>query len=143
MKMYPTKIMVAVDGSTASDRAITQALELSAATGSELHMLLVGLISPWTHPDTLSETQFGRLKKESQKRLDQEVEKAKAGGAHAVVAHLRMGRVDTEILRLAEEIEVGLLVVGNRGRESLARVMLGNDSESIVRHAPCSVLVVR
>ncbi|MGC3872596.1 universal stress protein [Halomonas sp. GXIMD04776] len=143
MKMYPTKIMVAVDGSTASDRAITQAVELTAATGSELHMLLVCLISPWTHPDTLSVTQYEKLEQQSQKRLDQEVEKAKAGGAHAVVAHLRMGRVDTEILRLAEEIEVGLLIVGNRGRESLARVLLGNDSESIVRHAPCSVLVVR
>ncbi|QEA38901.1 universal stress protein [Pistricoccus aurantiacus] len=143
MKMYPTKIMVAVDGSAASDRAITQAVELCDATRSELHLLLVGLISPWTHPDTLSERQYGRLKQENQRRLDQEVEKARAGGAKAVVAHLRMGRVDTEVVRLAEEIGVGLLVVGNRGRESLARVLLGHDSESIVRHAPCSVMVVR
>ena len=54
-----------------------------------------------------------------------------------------MGRVDSEVIRLSEEIGCDLIVVGNRGVGSLTRILLGNDAESIVRHAHCPVLVVR
>jgi nucleotide-binding universal stress UspA family protein len=54
-----------------------------------------------------------------------------------------MGRADVEIVRLSDEIEAGIIVMGNRGVGTIARILLGSDAESIVRHAPCPVMIVR
>ena len=54
-----------------------------------------------------------------------------------------MGEADTEIVALAEEIGVDLIVVGSRGRSPLKRTLMGSVSDSVVRHAHCPVLVVR
>ncbi len=48
-----------------------------------------------------------------------------------------------EIVRVAEERDGALIVVGARGRTGIARLTLGSTAESVVRHAPGSVLVVR
>lgn len=143
MSAYPTKIVVATDGSDESKLAGRRAAELAAQSGAELHVIHVGLLSPWTHPDTLSPQQYQRLKDEAQKRLDAEVKDVEAAGGKITRSYVRMGRVDSEVIRLSEEIGCDLIVVGNRGVGSLTRILLGNDAESIVRHAHCPVLVVR
>lgn len=56
------------------------------------------------------------------------------------IAH---GRASVELVRLAEAIDADLLVVGTRGRTGISRVLLGNVAETVVRSAPCPVLVVR
>lgn len=143
MSIFPTKILVASDGSEESKLAICTAAEIAKSTQSELHMVHVGLLSPWVHPDTLSTTQYQQLKDEAQKRLDQEVEYAKSKDAHIAHTHLRMGRADAEVIKLSEELPAGLVVIGSRGQGTISRILLGTDSESIVRHAPCPVMVVR
>jgi nucleotide-binding universal stress UspA family protein len=143
MAHYPTKIVLAVDGSPEAKRAGAHAAELAQRTGSELYVVHVGLLSHWVHPDTLSADQYRRLKDEAQKRLDAEVREIEASGTKVARADVRMGRVDNEVIREAEEVGAGLIVVGNRGLGALARILLGTDAESIIRHAPCPVLVVR
>lgn len=143
MAHYPAKILVASDGSEVSARALAHAAELAAPLGSEVHVVTVGLISMWTHPDTLSGAQFERIKQETQDRLDAEVGKLRGAGVDNVQGHARLGKVDGEILRLIEELDIGLAIIGNRGMGSLARILLGSDAESVVRHASCAVLVVR
>lgn len=143
MTTYPTKIVVASDGSAESKLAIQHAAELAEKTGSELYLVHVGLLSRWVHPDTLSPQQYQELKAEAQKRLDSEAKEASATGAKITQALLRMGRVDAEVVKVAEELNAGLIVIGNRGLGAIARILLGNDAESIVRHAPCPVMVVR
>jgi nucleotide-binding universal stress UspA family protein len=54
-----------------------------------------------------------------------------------------MGRADAEVVRLGEEIEAGLIVMGSRGVSTITRILLGSDAESIVRHAHCPVMIVR
>jgi nucleotide-binding universal stress UspA family protein len=143
MSAYPTKILVASDGSEESKLAVGQAAELAEKTGSELHLVHVGMLSHWVHPDTLSPQQYKRLKDEAQKRLDDQVKDAEAAGAKVTAAHLRMGRVDAEIIKLSEELDAGLIIVGNRGMGAIRRILLGSDAESIVRYAHCPVMVVR
>jgi nucleotide-binding universal stress UspA family protein len=58
-------------------------------------------------------------------------------------AHLRMGEVAKEVGALAEELEADLIVVGRRGRSTIARAVMGSVSRSVVRHAPCPVVVAR
>jgi nucleotide-binding universal stress UspA family protein len=65
-----------------------------------------------------------------------------AGGTVAG-AHLRVGEVAKEVVGLAEELEVDLIVVGTRGRSVIRRALMGSVSDSIVRHARCPVVVAR
>jgi len=71
------------------------------------------------------------------------VKKIKEAGGAVQEAHLRRGRKDQEIVRLAEEIGAGLIVLGSRGRGGVRRALMGSVSDSVVRHAHCPVMVVR
>jgi nucleotide-binding universal stress UspA family protein len=143
MSFFPRKILLATDGSEESGLAMEAAVDLANKTDSELHVVHVGLMSPWTMPDTLSDAQYGRLRQQAQEVLDREVKKIQDAGGTVAEAHLRMGRADVEIVKLGEELGTGLIVVGTRGRETIARILLGSDAESVVRHAACPVMVVR
>lgn len=57
--------------------------------------------------------------------------------------HLLSGYSSTEILRLAKEIPLDLIVMGSHGLTGLAHVLFGSTADRVVRRAPCSVLTVR
>jgi nucleotide-binding universal stress UspA family protein len=57
-----------------------------------------------------------------------------------VVAH---GDAASEIVRVARERGVDLIVIASHGRTGLGRMLFGSTAESVVRHAPCPVLVVK
>jgi nucleotide-binding universal stress UspA family protein len=143
MSFFPRTVLLATDGSEESGLALEAAVDLANKTGSDLHVVHVGLMSYWVYPDTTRSEQVDELRREAQKVLDAEVEKIEAAGGTVAHAHLTMGRADVEVVRQAEEIGAGLIVMGNRGIGTIARILLGSDAESIVRHAPCPVMIVR
>ena len=57
-----------------------------------------------------------------------------------VVAH---GDAASEIVRVARERNVDLIVISSHGRTGLGRILFGSTAESVVRHAHCPVLVVK
>ena len=57
-----------------------------------------------------------------------------------VIAH---GDAASEIVRVARERKVDLIVIASHGRTGLGRILFGSTAESVVRHAPCPVLVVK
>jgi nucleotide-binding universal stress UspA family protein len=154
MSIFPTKVVLAIDGSEESSRAAKAAVELCEKTGSELHVVHVGedfyltavtdldmVAQTWVAQEYAeSETNFEQIAREV---LDAEVEKVEAAGGTVAQAHLRVGRADAEIVDLAEEIEAGLVVLGSRGLGGVKRALMGSVSYSVVRHAHCPVLVVR
>jgi nucleotide-binding universal stress UspA family protein len=75
--------------------------------------------------------------------LNEEVERIEDGGGRVAETHLRRGPAIDEILDLAEEIEVGLILVGSRGLGPVRSLLLGSVSEGVVHHATCPVLVAR
>src|SRR5215210_8667427 len=157
MGIFPTKILLATDGSTEADLAARTAAELADMTGSELHVVHVSGISPWypAYPeatafdgaeleDPVLEEDLQRISEQrARELLDAEVEKLRSVGGTLAQAHLVEGGVPHEIVGLAEEIGAGLIVVGSRGRGGIRRALMGSVSDSVVRHAHCPVLVVR
>ncbi len=140
---FPMKLLLAVDGLREPSHTLKTAVDLANKTDSELHVIHVGMLSQWTHPDTLSEGQFNKLKEEAQERLDRSLQQIEAAGGDITGSYVRMGKVDGEIIKLSEELGADVIVIGNREQNTAARILLGNDAESIVRHAPCTVMVVR
>ena len=53
------------------------------------------------------------------------------------------GEAASEIVRVAAERKVDLIVLSSHGRTGLGRILFGSTAESVVRHAPCPVLVVK
>ncbi len=143
MSGFPRTILCAVDGSTESDLAMGHVSDLVGATGAKVHVVHVGLISPWTSPRNLSPQQMDLLRQEASVVLEAQVQRLGELGVVADGAHLRMGRATDEILRLRDELDADLIVIGSRGLNAFKRVLLGSDAEGVVRHAPCAVLVVR
>ncbi|ENO3978177.1 universal stress protein [Aeromonas veronii] len=56
---------------------------------------------------------------------------------------IRFGRAADEIVIQAKEDEAELIVMGSHGRSGISHLLVGSVAESVVRHAPCPVLVVR
>ncbi|MCE0486087.1 universal stress protein [Ornithinimicrobium sediminis] len=143
MTQFPHRILFAADGSAESDMALHHTVDLLGHTQAEVHVVHVGLVSPWTNPDAMNPTQQARLRAEGQVVLDAQVAKFEAAGITPTATYLRMGRATDEILRLRDEVEADLIILGSRGLNAFKRVLLGSDAEGVVRHAPCPVLVVR
>jgi nucleotide-binding universal stress UspA family protein len=53
------------------------------------------------------------------------------------------GEAATEIVRVAKEREVDIIVIASHGRTGLGRILFGSTAEAVVRHAACPVLVVK
>ena len=53
------------------------------------------------------------------------------------------GDAAAEIVRVAQEREVDLIVISSHGRTGLGRILFGSTAEAVVRHASCPVLVVK
>jgi nucleotide-binding universal stress UspA family protein len=53
------------------------------------------------------------------------------------------GEAASEIVRVAKERKVDLIVISSHGRTGLGRILFGSTAEAVVRHAPCPVLVVK
>ncbi len=145
MNTFPTRILLATDGSERANLAAMTAIDLARATGSQLDVIAVGATFPETavYRDFVDEASED-LKKEAQGVLDAQVKKIEDAGGEVAGTHLRMDeRKDEAIVHLAEDIEAGLIVIGSRGYGGMRRALLGNVADSVVHHAHCPVLVVR
>ena len=141
VSIFPTKILLATDGSREAQLAATTAADLADSTNSELHVVYVGELRPTFLAQT--EVEPAELEREARGRLDEQVRAIEEAGGTVEEAHLRQGRADEEIVDLAESLGVGLIVMGSRGRGRIRRALMGSVSESVVRHAHCPVTIVR
>ena len=142
MSIFPTKVLLATDGSKEARLAASTAAELASSTDSELHVVHVAEQRPTFLAQT--EEEPTELRGEARRLLDEQVRALEEEAQGTVEeAHLRQGRADEEIVDLAESLGVGLIVMGSRGRGRIRRALMGSVSESVVRHAHCPVTVVR
>jgi nucleotide-binding universal stress UspA family protein len=155
MSIFPTKILLATDGSEDAKLAARTAVDLAQTTGSQLHVVYVGgegfYETPLVEFATLEPTWIAReysdlmsnIERTERELLDAEVEKVLTAGGTIAQAHLMMGEAAREIVHLAEALGVGLIVMGSRGHGGINRALMGSVSESVVRHAHCPVTIVR
>ena len=151
MSIFPTKILLATDGSEEAKLAFASAADLSEKTASELHVVYVGHVplvsyeSPGAStldPDLQRRMHEG-AEQEARTMLEELVRRVGQSGGEVAELHTRIGRPDAEIVGLADELGAGLIVLGSRGLGPLRRALMGSVSDSVVRHAHSPVLVVR
>jgi nucleotide-binding universal stress UspA family protein len=149
MSIFPTKILLATDGSEDAQLAVTTAVDLSKRLDSELHVVYVEPM-PERHGTRMMRFAVDlpvevveRAEKEAKTKLEEQVQQIKQAGGQVAQAHAKEGLPAAEIVSLADELGVGLIVLGSRGLGGIRRALMGSVSDSVVRHAHCPVLVVR
>lgn len=143
MSIFPTRILLATDGSTDAELALSTAVDLADSTNSELHVVTVAPGYP--SYDVRKPEVVEQLREQAESILEDQVQKIEQRGGKVAEKHLRVSgrhRAD-QIVQVAEEIGAGLIVMGSRGLGGVRRALIGSVSDSVVRHAHCPVLVVR
>jgi nucleotide-binding universal stress UspA family protein len=143
-----TRILLATYGSEGTDFAAHTAIRLANSADCELHLVYVERLPGYPAYAPISARHLEWELHEGAERaglerlweLDRRI---RIAGGTVAGAHLRVGEVAEEVVGLAEELEVDLIVVGTRGRSVIGRALMGSVSDSVVRHARCPVVVVR
>ena len=138
------RIVVGVDGSEPSIRALRWAARQAEWSDAMLEVLTV-----WTFPEHPAPLGIAihvpwpdELIAEATTRLDELVRSTLPGfDPQRVDSHVIRGSAVPVLLDAARAAE--LLVVGSRGRGTMADLLLGSVSERCVRHATCPVVVIR
>ena len=133
-------ILIPTDGSPCAKRALGHGLDLAMQLDAKVHALYVvdttrGVESSW---DVVVE----RQEAEGERALDEAAETAAAKG-RSLTPHLRRGQPSEEIVELADEYEVDLVVMGTCGRTGVKRILRpGSTAQRVIRQCTCPVVVV-
>jgi nucleotide-binding universal stress UspA family protein len=133
-------ILVAVDGSTHSRRAVEEAVDLARSLNSRLTFISVGTYPVMWPSPYLPVVTDDELR--SAARAVLEAAAAEVPDDFPVTPVVRLGRPADEIVALAREGHHDLIVMGARGRGAAASLLLGSVSHAVLNQSPAAVLIV-
>ena len=138
------RISCATDFSSCSDVALQVASRMARQADAELVIFHVWHVPAATHGEFLLQLEsLQSLVEDAQRRLDDAVRVATSRGVRRVQGRILNGTPWVEIVGELERTAADLCVIGTQGRTGMSRVLLGSVAETVIRHAPCSVLAVR
>jgi nucleotide-binding universal stress UspA family protein len=136
------KIVVAIDGSEASEKALAAAVDLAAHYQAELTTLSVvelpavaGVVSEIEGLRERAEAHFHEIGQAA-------VAYARSRGM-ALRSVLVRGHPADAIVRYAESEGMNLVVLGQHGHSRITRFFLGSTTDRVSEHAPCTVMIVK
>jgi nucleotide-binding universal stress UspA family protein len=135
-----SRILVPLDGSPLAEAVIPQVVDLATLRKAEIVLLRVALAHALPGTDPV-EAQV-RAVEEAQAYLAK-VEADLLAQGLAVKSVVRYGHAADEILDHARAGDVDLIAMSTHGRSGVRRWVLGSVAETVVRHAPVPVLLVR
>jgi nucleotide-binding universal stress UspA family protein len=145
-RVRPARILVGVDFSAESAKAVKYAAALARRFGSAL--VLAHVIEPVPYP---SDFGYGPMMldfpgKDAVRRIRLRLAalvKKHAGSGVPVETEILNGAIYNELAKAAGALHIDLIVIGTHGYTGLDHALMGSAAEKVVRHAPCPVLVVR
>ena len=143
-----SKILVAADGSEASNHAVDYSIEIARKYNSDLTALHV-ILSDVTLFGSVPPAHMNEIKNEAQKYLDKIREKYyKSNDDNNNQIQLRTELITSAsavggILGFAEKENIDLIVIGTRGRSGFKKLLLGSVASGVVTYAHCPVLVIK
>jgi Universal stress protein UspA and related nucleotide-binding proteins len=145
-----TNILVALDGSEASQRALVRAVDEAERWKAKLQVIYVVEMINFSSltPDNTLEGENTReiLYRVMEKEGKEVLRKAKKSGTEkglTVITHLKQGHAGIEIVSLAEQEKSDLIVVGSHGKSNIDRLLMGSVSTFVVTHSKITTIVVR
>jgi nucleotide-binding universal stress UspA family protein len=139
------RIVVPIDGSASAEKAFDVAMRLAKSEGAQLAVcsvvdpITVASVSPM---GASADILIADMEQEAQREVDGAVATARREGIDASGTVLN-GVAYNEILSYTKRQNADAIVMGTHGRGGLQRLFLGSVAESVLREAPCPVIVVR
>jgi nucleotide-binding universal stress UspA family protein len=146
--MHIRSILLPTDFSACGNYALSYAASLARTFGASI--ICVHVIEPMvptvgysgmTEPLPIADIS-DQLEDSAERELPKLAECEECAGL-AVEELIVHGEAASEIVRVAQDRQVDLIVVSSHGRTGLGRMLFGSTAEAVVRHAPCPVLVVK
>ncbi|MFQ6075693.1 MAG: universal stress protein [Candidatus Bathyarchaeia archaeon] len=137
-------ILVPVDGSENSKRALGYAIDLARRYSAKLTIIHVVPLATAivTGPEVLAVDVSRQLEESGKNILSSAIEVVKNAGLEAC-SRMVQGRPGNEIVEVAKEEGIDLIVIGRRGLGAVARFFLGSVTDHVVHNAPCPVMIVK
>jgi len=138
------RILVPLDFSPPSKRAMRFAKEWAKKFGAEIHLLHV--LEPTTVVMEFGTVPLGTIQQDLAGRAKaalEELARTQFPDSVRVRAAVRKGPAYDQISAVAEEIHADLIIIATHGHTGLKHTLLGSTAERVVRHAPCPVLTLR
>jgi nucleotide-binding universal stress UspA family protein len=133
-------MLVGYDGSPQSEKAVEVAFSLADCIDSTV--LIFAVARP---PEPATSVELGAVlddaREHFQEGFNKILEKARAHDLD-VKTDMAVGHPGEQIIHRAEVDKIDLIIVGQRGRSMISRMMLGSVSERVLRYAHCPVMVV-
>ena len=142
------RIIVAVDGSSTSTRALRAAINLAIDQHAQLTIAhVVDLVADNVDsPYDLTDYEAS-LRRSGEQVLKRATAMARKAGVEAKPRLLEVQQVSDrsadEVVRAAKQWKADLIVIGTHGRRGVSHLLLGSMAESVVRIAPTPVLLIR
>ena len=139
-----SKLLVPVDGSENSLRALETAIFLSKKTDAQITALHIMEKAPtvYIHPQKELEELLRSYRRESEQILEKCQEIGNNNGVKLNAA-ISEGNVASKIIQYAEKGLFDMIVMGHRGSGKFREMVLGSVSEKVLHQTKCSVLIVR
>lgn len=138
-----TKMLVAIDDSIPAQWALQTARKFASRIGGEITIINVIPSPEPVGPEAIfAGTQLDvhtHLKKESDALLKSARDSLSGINCQTIT---REGSPHEQILALADELNVGLIVMGSRGRNRFTEFLLGSTAEGVIRGAKCPVMTI-
>ncbi len=144
------KILVATDGTKHSKAALEKVADFKLSSSDEINIVSVvdmavpmsvdmygGYITPTADIEKNVREVAEKILEDAKNYISEQIKDV------AVNTEILYGSPDSRIVETAEKIKADLIIVGSHGYNRWERILLGSVSNSVVHHAPCSVLVVR
>lgn len=139
-----SKLLVPVDGSENSLRALEAAIFLSKKTDAQITALHVMEKAPtvYIHPQKELEELLRSYRRESERILEkcQEIGNNNEIELNTAISE---GNIASKIIQYAEKGLFDIIVMGHRGSGKFRELVLGSVSEKVLHQTKCSVLIVR
>lgn len=139
-------ILVAHDFTEESRRAMAFAWDLAKKTsGADVHVVHCVTALPEVEPmgGFFGGSSVASILVEARARLEADCERFAKDLGVPCHGHIRVGSPAPVISEVAAALGADILVLGTHGRRGLARALLGSVAESVLRTAPCAVLIAR
>ncbi len=135
------KILVPIDGSDYSMRALERAKELGEFYKAEITLLTVIDSGRFMSIDFKQDMINSGI--EAGQEMLHKYSEGLEGYPYGFKSTYRLGDIANEIITMAEENNFDLIVIGSRGLGAFTRALLGGVSQKVVSHADTSVMVVK
>jgi nucleotide-binding universal stress UspA family protein len=137
------KVLIAIDVEPVAVRAAETDVDLALALGAEvafIHVMDASLVYPSDTGPSPNEL-ISAAKLEAQRLVG--AIRQRLLPQSSALEFFQVGTPSDEIVKAAEEWSADLLVIGSHGRGGRQRALLGSVAETVMRHAPCPLVVVR